>query len=605
MKFLRFFQLSMGLDYRSMALYRALMGMIVMADVVYRLPDLTNFYTDLGLVPRATFVGEMSMPWSFSLHLANGSLSYQLILFGLHFLFGLMLLFGYKTRWAFFGAYLMTVSVHNRNWMVNNGGDDVLRSILFLSIFLPTNRWWSIDSALGKEEKPSGSYLSSWVIALTFQFFVIYFVSYVLKDHPTWKKDFTAVNYALRLDIFATPLGLFLREIPWTGKVTTAYTIFVEWLGPILLIIPFFFGRFWWMIRLLVVVLFVGLHAGIAATMYIGLFPWICLFMWFIFIPGPAWDKGLSLFRRRRFGTLSIYFDRECGFCKKSVYLLREFLLLPEVKIQEGQSDPSILKDMEKNHSWVIVNGKGQRFFHFDGFLELLRHAPLWFWKVPLFSLPPVRAVGSRIYHWVSHHREFMGKFSQCLQWTEPKKSFLTLTGLREIFGIFILLTLINWNLTTIKKLRYSSPFFENVTRYLHLYQEWNMFAPFPKRDNMWIEVVGILNDGSTLELLTGDSDVYRVKDQDFARNVPNEHWRKFYLNAAARTDYLRYYGGFLCRLWNERKIRKKDSVLRKMEIISYSQLNLPDGQKGGVERKISWKHWCFDEDYKQEAGKK
>jgi hypothetical protein len=173
MKFLRFFQLSMGLDFRSMAIYRAFIGIIVMADVIYRLPDLTNFYTDIGLVPRGIFISEMAMPWSFSLHLANGSLAYQVILFALHFLFGLMLLTGYKTRWAFLGAYLMTVSVHNRNWMVNNGGDDVLRSILFLSIFLPTNRWWSVDSALSKEEKPSGSYLSTWVMALTFQLFMI------------------------------------------------------------------------------------------------------------------------------------------------------------------------------------------------------------------------------------------------------------------------------------------------------------------------------------------------------------------------------------------------------------------------------------------------
>jgi hypothetical protein len=38
------------------------------------------------------------------------------------------------------------------------------------------------------------------------------------------------------------------------------------------------------------------------------------------------------------------------------------------------------------------------------------------------------------------------------------------------------------------------------------------------------------------------------------------------------------------------------------MEIITYSQMNLPDGKRGGIERKLSWKHWCFDEDYKSEA---
>ena len=137
MNFLAHVKRTIGLDYRSLALYRCLMGLIVISDVVYRLPDLVNFYTDVGLVPRSIFVSEMGMPWSLSFHLANGSLSFAVLMFAIHFLFGLMLVFGYKTRWAMIGAYLMTVSVHNRNWLVNNGGDDILRAILFISIFLP------------------------------------------------------------------------------------------------------------------------------------------------------------------------------------------------------------------------------------------------------------------------------------------------------------------------------------------------------------------------------------------------------------------------------------------------------------------------------------
>ncbi len=604
MRLLRYLQLTLGLDYRSMALYRALMGIIVMGDVVYRLPDLTNFYTDLGLVPRSTFITEMAMPWSFSLHLANGSFSFALFMFAIHFIFGLMIFTGYKTRWAFLGAYIMTVSVHNRNWMVNNGGDDVLRSLLCLSIFLPTNRWWSVDSAMTKVERPKGSWISTWVLAVTFQYFVIYFVSYILKDHPIWRSDFTAVYYASRLDIFSTPIGLMLRQYPFLQKVSTIYTIYAEWLGPVLLLIPFLFGRFWWVTRLFVVIIMMGLHAGIAATMFIGLFPYMCLFMWTIFIPGPVWDKSLTWFRKRNFGKVKIYFDEECGFCKKSVHLIREFLLLPEVSISTAQSDPKVLDLMKKEHSWVVVNEKGERFSKYSAFVELIKHSPVCFWKTRILGSAPVRAVGGKVYHWVSHHRDFMGKFSQWLNWKEPKKTFLAILGIREALGVFIFLVLLNWNLTTIKSLKYSSPFFEGATRWLHLYQEWNMFAPFPKMDNAWMEVIGEFNDGTSMELLTGDTDIYSMKDQKFAADVPNEHWRKFYLNATSRTDYLRYYGGFLCRQWNTRNIRKKAGVvLKKIEILTYSQMNLPNGDRGGVEKKLSWKHWCFDEDYRREAG--
>ncbi len=85
-------------------------------------------------------------------------------MFTLHLIFGIMLILGYKTRWAMLAAFIMTTSVHNRNWMVNNGGDDILRSLLFLSVFLPLNRCFSLDSALKeKETQPEGpsDYFSS------------------------------------------------------------------------------------------------------------------------------------------------------------------------------------------------------------------------------------------------------------------------------------------------------------------------------------------------------------------------------------------------------------------------------------------------------------
>lgn len=131
------------------------------------------------------------------------------------------------------------------------------------------------------------------------------------------------------------------------------------------------------------------------------------------------------------------------------------------------------------------------------------------------------------------------------------------------------------------------------------------MFAPFPKMDNIWIEIPAVLGDGSEIELLTGDRDIYSFKDQSFPHIIPNEHWRKFYLNMSDKVEYARYYGGYLCRTWNERGIRHvPDQFLKKFEIIVYSQPNLPNGNKGGVSRKLSWKHWCFDNDLEVESTK-
>lgn len=598
MRFLRHLKSTFSFDYRSLALYRALLGLIVMVDVLYRLPDLTNFYTDLGLIPRSIFLNELAQPWSFSFHLANGSFGFAVFMFGLHFLFGFMLLLGYKTRWAALGAFVMAVSVHNRNWLVNNGGDDVLRAILFLSIFLPLNRTFSIDSALRKERRHTGEYFGTWGFAFFLQVFVIYFVSYVLKDHPIWRKDFTALFFASKLDIFATPLGVWLRDYPGFQKFLTIKTIFLEWGGPLLLVFAFAFGKRWWIARSVTVILFWGLHFGIIATMWIGVFPYTCLAMWTIFIPGKIWEILLAPYRKK----ITLYYDGECGFCQKGVRIVREFFLTKEARIAEAQSVGKIHEAMIKHHSWVVVNEKGKEAYHFSAWLEIMEHSPMLRLFTWFFRLGPVFAVCQRGYVWVSHHRPLMGKLTQFLEYESPKKEIKSLKWLNEFAGAFIFVTLLMWNLTTVRKYNVQALFFQEVTRGLHLYQEWNMFSPFPKMDNVWVEIPAILEDGSQIELLTGNRDIYSVKSDVFPKIVPNEHWRKFFLNLSESEATARYYGAFLCRWWNERRLGQlKHLTLRKMEINVYSQMNYLDGHEGPIEKKMNWKHWCFDADFKKD----
>ncbi|MFO0003444.1 MAG: hypothetical protein ACK559_20170, partial [bacterium] len=76
---------------------------------------------------------------------------------------------------------------------------------------------------------------------------------------------------------------------------------------------------------------------------------------------------------------------------------------------------------------------------------------------------------------------------------------------LSQAFGAFIFAAIFCWNLSTLKPpLKYTSSFWIGVGRWLHIYQEWNMFAPFPKQENLWMEIPAELEDGSTIELITG-----------------------------------------------------------------------------------------------------
>lgn len=602
MRFWNLVKQTWSFDPRSVAFYRFLMGLVVMSDVLYRLPNLVDHYTDIGLIPRSLFLNEMSMPWSASFHLVNGSAGWAMIMFSIHFLFGLWLMLGYKTTLATIGAFVMTVSVHNRNWLINNGGDDILRAILFISIFLPLGKLYSLDRALTQNPDEPKPVFSFWGLTFFFQMFCVYFVSYILKDHPIWREDFTSVYYASQLDIFQSDFGFWFRQFLGPLKIISIFTIVLEWGGPLLIMFSFIGGRLWWAVRIFTIACFVALHIGIAMTMKIGVFPYLCISIWMIFLPPQFWDFILGKFRARGLGELKIYFDGECGFCKKGVYILREFFLLSDVKIMEAQSNPEVNQLMLDRNSWVVENGKGERFTRFAAAVELFMHSPILKWFAPIFGIPFLFALGDKIYIWISTHRGMIGKLTQYLEWRSVKKEWISWKIVSEFAGLCLFILLFAWNITTIKKLNASFPTLQSYVRWIHLYQEWNMFSPFPKTDNVWVEVNAVLSNGDEVELLTQSKDAYSIKNEKFYAQIPNEKWRKFYLNVSESVTNAKYLAGFWCRKWNDRgEGFIPHTLIKTMEVKVYTQLNFLNFERGDIKVKHSWKHWCFDEDFKKD----
>jgi hypothetical protein len=171
------------------------------------------------------------------------------------------------------------------------------------------------------------------------------------------------------------------------------------------------------------------------------------------------------------------------------------------------------------------------------------------------------------------------------------------------MIGVLFLGILIYWNLFSAKLAPAPIEPFKSIAQWTHIFQGWGMFSPQPKKDNIWVEIPALLSNGSKMELLSGSSDLDTSKSDIFPDLIPNEHWRKFYLLLSdGRVDYAKYYGGYLCREWNDRKLKKlPNTTLRKLEIKVFSQENLLDGTKGSINKKLSWTHWCFKEDFKRD----
>src|SRR5207249_2480615 len=136
-----------GIDLRTLALFRVMLAMVVLADLALRARDLTAHYSDRGVLPRAALIGDIGS-WKPSLHFISGSATFQAMLFVLAGLVALAMLVGYRTRIATFISWVFVLSVEARNPGVFQGGDHLLYLLLFWGMLLPLGARFSVDAAL-------------------------------------------------------------------------------------------------------------------------------------------------------------------------------------------------------------------------------------------------------------------------------------------------------------------------------------------------------------------------------------------------------------------------------------------------------------------------
>lgn len=282
-----------GVDLRALAAWRICLATIVIIDLALRSRWLTAHYSDFGVLPRWALLERFTDPWQWSIHTLSGKALIMGALMLVHAVFAMAMLVGFRTRLAVFLTWAMTISLQNRNPMILDGGDVMLRILLFWAMFLPLGARASIDRITASRiDEDRTMFWSFATIGLIVQICLIYWYNAWHKIDVTWMTDRTAVYYALSIDAFATPAGQWLREFPNLMRWLTASTLWWEFWGPFLLFIPLV-TRY---TRAIAVLAFMGLHLGFAITLALGIFPVIGMIAWIPFIPSPFWNW---LVRRR------------------------------------------------------------------------------------------------------------------------------------------------------------------------------------------------------------------------------------------------------------------------------------------------------------------
>ncbi len=601
----------LGLDLRSLGLFRVCLAGVVLADLITRFTSLVPHYTNEGILPLWSAAKISPSPFYWSFFSLSGNPLFVTLLFGVAIAIALLLLVGYRTRLATIATWAMIVSLHNRNPLILFAADDVLRAILFWSMFLPLGATYSIDSALNTNPDPLPKRIFS---AATFAFMVqicyIYMWSAAFKTKSeTWWPDGTAVYYALSYDQYVTAFGRFLLSLPLSlQKLFTFSALIFEWVGPLMIFIPFRNTFF----KCLAIVSFITLHISFGLSFHLGIFPFLSISHWLALIPSAVWD-----FLRKKIQTperegLRINYDRECGFCKKIVYLLRTFLVLPGTPLLVAQDNPSIYADMLEKNSWVVEDWRGERHYKWDGIAYICSLSPLFWWLATILRLPPLMKLGTKIYEIIANNRRLAGYFTKPFKF----RPLIVRPSLPlNILALFLLGLSSIWNLKSfvtqsVARKDFDNPAIVSLDRFLsrrifqtieplpqatRLDQYWSIFAPSPPRDDGWYVGVARLADGREVDLFKDGRPVSWDKPSEGDRNnfYKNMQWRSYYINLdrAIGSSVRPYLGAYICNRWNRQ--HPASQRVENLQIYLMKERTAPPGETQGVEKKLIWEQTC------------
>ena len=202
----------------------------------------------------------------------------------------LALLVGFKTRWVTVLSWLI-YGIPIRQALIEPGvaiflGKYVLALFLFWSIFLPLDARWSVDGRGRDRER--GKVLSIASAAALIQVFFIYFFSGINKDFREWVLDPSAMKTVLGSTGFGNDLGRYVAQADTAMAIVSVLTIVLEVVGALLLFVP---GRQLPRLRVILVGAFIAFHLGMAIFMNLGIFPFVMISIWLLFLPSSVWDR--------------------------------------------------------------------------------------------------------------------------------------------------------------------------------------------------------------------------------------------------------------------------------------------------------------------------
>ena len=596
-------------DSRPLSVFRVFFAALLVKDALYHLALADDFFSDTGYVPRSALLEGLARADRFSLMDAMPYGWMAVAFFALWAGVAFCLLLGYRTRLMALLNFVLMLSVHERNIYVLNGADTVMRVVSFWVLFLPIGRHYSLDALRSRcanyarsrrlrdlrVEAAVPTTFTFPLRALQLQIAMIYLFSGMARlPVEAWRTG-DALFYALQLKSLTLPGGDFLLAASplWLLRAFSHFMLLAEIMFPLLLFAPLAQP----LLRAMGLALAALLHLSIAATMSVPNFSPVMLISCLVFCEA-RWLLALG----RRLGL-----PRE----RSALALPRAgsplWLALSATSGQEIALDRTRVDKAGGCDSWVIYSEHGQGYKGAAAWQRLAGHLPLnrlWAWTLRsntvrrlvwnVLSMCVLRMALPQPAHGARAGQAQLAALT-------PRVVRAQRAALSMLLGALIV-GVGWWNLAHLvdqdeRELTPPLPAaVATMLRFTGLWQGWDMLPPYPALVDGWVVAPGKFEDGSSLELRSGQA----VNDQmerwfwgpdarwkRYEANLSNESYQPLYFAWAAR----------YCHEYNILQARPEGMRLATVELhFRYLRSHAPASQPNPYEARLLWKHWCYPE---------
>src|SRR5579859_2413289 len=133
-------------DHRSLGLARIYLGLLCLHDLVRRLPDLSVWYSNDGIMPNHVVLWRPHSEYMFSFFFAASRTGEAAVMLTLCAVVFALFTIGYRTRLTHPLAFACLISMAYRTAFLENGGDIALKVLCAWTLFLPMGARFSVDA---------------------------------------------------------------------------------------------------------------------------------------------------------------------------------------------------------------------------------------------------------------------------------------------------------------------------------------------------------------------------------------------------------------------------------------------------------------------------